>query len=360
MDKSTKRYICRSTPDDNICYDTYTRKIYRNGAHPILGTNQGIYSHPTFDSQAPLKVYFDFTYLCNLECRHCITNSSPGADRQNELSSERIISIMNELAAIGVLEISIGGGEPLCHPDIFLFLEHARAVRENVVLTTNGLLVTSEVAKRLGELKVSEVRVSFDGSQIVHDSICGIGTYRNAINALKLLVHNGVTPVARLTICHDDRHGLDTLFKDLAMTGVGTVKAALVEPLGRAALKENQDLFRYPRDTVIANYLLELAQKYDLRLKLPFDLALTPELADGWELRPGKRKNCGAGFETAYISPNGNVQPCSGQPNFIFGNVSSNSFMSVWTSDSADNWHQFAVTHDSYRCAASLKSLNQS
>jgi MoaA/NifB/PqqE/SkfB family radical SAM enzyme len=353
--KSRQRWVIRKALEDDIYYDTDTRKVYRNGAHPVLDTSKDVYKLPTFDSRAPLKVYFDFTYLCNLECRHCISNSSPQVDRKDELSSERIVSIMNELANIGVLEIAIGGGEPLCHPDILSFLEHSRAIRSNIVLTTNGILITSAVAKRLKEYQISEVRVSFDGSQKVHDNIRGTGNYQKAIRAVKLLIRNGVMPVARLTVCNDDEFGLDMLFKDLHSIGVSTVKAAIVEPRGRAALKANQDLFRYKRDISIAEYLLELAQKYDLKLKLPADLASIPELADGEDLRLGKRKSCGAGLETAYISPYGDVQPCVGVTNRNFGNVRSDSFMSVWTSDSAKTWRQYACSHDSWKVCAQME-----
>jgi MoaA/NifB/PqqE/SkfB family radical SAM enzyme len=110
-------------------------------------------------------VYFDFFYFCNLGCRHCITNSSSKADRKNELKPERVMSVMYELATVGVLELGIGGGDPFCHSDIFLFLEDAVDLHLNVVLTTNGILITPKRAKRLKKISVSEFRVSFDGSE---------------------------------------------------------------------------------------------------------------------------------------------------------------------------------------------------
>ena len=75
MDRSARHWIRRKTSNGDIFYDADNRKVYRDGADIIPVTSQDFYSLPTFDSRAPLKVYFDFTYLCNLECRHCITNS---------------------------------------------------------------------------------------------------------------------------------------------------------------------------------------------------------------------------------------------------------------------------------------------
>jgi len=349
MYRRDKRWLYRQEQDGKIFYDADNRKVYRDVAGKWPITSQDLFSLSTFDYRAPLKVYFDFTYLCNLECRHCITNSSPRVDRQNELSSEQIVSVMNELARIGVLEIGVGGGEPLCYPDIFPILDHAREVGLNVVLTTNGLLVSTKIAQRLKEVQVSEVRVSFDGSQAVHDNIRGAGTYLKALKSIGVLLHNGVKTVPRITLCNDDKPGLDLLFKELAATSVSRVKVCLLEARGRAALKENQELFRYPRNTATAEYLVELAQKHGLELKLPDDMAFVTELADGQDLRRGKHRTCGAGLVTAYISPYGHVQPCSALPKWVFGNVRSDSFMSAWTGQGANKWRQCACSNCAWK-----------
>jgi MoaA/NifB/PqqE/SkfB family radical SAM enzyme len=342
------QWVRRTVSDGDIYYDRDTRTVYRNRPQVISGNEQPLWSLPTFISEAPLKVYFDFTYLCNLECRHCITNSSPRAEKINELRSDRIKTIMDELASIGVLELGIGGGEPLCHSDLFSFLTHARTLQLNIVLTTNGILVTPLVAERIKESGISELRVSFDGSQPVHDLIRGIGNYRKALEAIKLLIRHGVKAVPRLTVCNDETLGLDNLFKDLKLIGATSIKVAIIEPRGRASLSTNKGLFKYERDDKISSVLLDLAQKYDLKLKLPSDLAGCAELADGGDLRLGKIKSCGSGLETAYISPYGNVQPCSGTPEYVFGNVKDNSFISVWKNAAADSWRKRACSSCSW------------
>ncbi|HEY31554.1 MAG TPA: radical SAM protein [Dehalococcoidia bacterium] len=344
-----RRWLKRKVANNGeIVYDTVTRNIYRNGEESEIYADEDIFDLSTFDSRAPLKVYFDFTYLCNLECRHCITNSSPNVDRHNELSSERIASIMNELATIGVLEIGVGGGEPLCHQGIYPLLTHAKAVGLNVILTTNGILVTEKIARKLKDIDVSEVRVSFDGSEKVHNNIRGVGSYYKSLKALIVLLEEDIKAVPRITICDDEREGLEELFIDLAAVGANTIKAGLVFPRGRATVKENEHLFKYKRDNGMAMDLLEMAKKHGLNLKLTGDMALNSSTADGGDLRLGKRKSCGAGFETGYIAPNGNVQPCSGMPSRVFGNMRKDSFITSWAGQKAKKWRDFTSTHDSW------------
>ena len=131
MNNNVRRFLHRKTTEGDIIYDFNTRNVYRNESKPVQVTSQDLYSLPTFDSRAPLKVYFDPSYLCNLECIHCITNSSPRVDTKNELPYERVISLMNELADVGVLELGVGGGEPMCHSKITSFLKHAQQRRLN-------------------------------------------------------------------------------------------------------------------------------------------------------------------------------------------------------------------------------------
>lgn len=336
------RWVHRKTTDGDVYYDRDTRTVYRSLPEAMPGNVPNLWSPPTFQTEAPLKVYFDFSYLCNLECRHCITFSSPRINQKNELDPDRIMAIMKELASIGVLELGIGGGEPLCRPDLFFLLFQSCALGLNAIVTTNGCLVTEEIAQRFRESGIYEVRVSFDGPKAVHDYIRGPGVYDKALKAIRTLTRAGVRTVPRLTLSRSDPSGLDSLFTDLQSAGASSIKAGLLERRGRASLPQNHDLFDYTRDQTTAALLLETSQKYGLELKMVSDLAGCAELADGGELRLGKIKSCGAGMETAYISPEGKVQPCSGTPEIPFGEVKNSSFMDVWTNNLANAWREQA------------------
>jgi radical SAM protein with 4Fe4S-binding SPASM domain len=276
------------------------------------------------------------------------------------MSSQRFLAVIDELADSAVLELGIGGGEPLLHPDLMSFLRRIQERGMNAVVTTNGLLVNAEIAAGLEELKNLEIRVSFDGSMKVHDDIRGDGVYQKAIAGLKILLDNGVAAVARLTLCNDSPTGLAQLFDDLAGIGAKRMKASVIEPVGRASLKQNQYLARYPRDNATATMLVELAKAKGIELKLAADMGMSVGMVDGEELRQGRRQSCGAGIETGYISPTGNVQPCSGVTSRVFGNIKSAPFMSVWNGPAAKDWKNRSLCHDSwFLCRGSLPSTSE-
>ena len=57
----------------------------------------------------PVNVNFEVTSKCNYSCIHCVRDIPV----KNELSLEKIKSVLSELKELGTFEIAFTGGEPL-------------------------------------------------------------------------------------------------------------------------------------------------------------------------------------------------------------------------------------------------------
>jgi MoaA/NifB/PqqE/SkfB family radical SAM enzyme len=154
---------------------------------------------PSAPIALPLKVYFDMTYRCNLTCRHCITASSPYADVSNELSTPRILTLLDEMAAAGIQQIAVGGGEPLVHSDWQMIFKHITDLGMKLIVTTNGVLLHERNIQAFKTVAPAEMRVSFDGGKHFHNSIRGRDNYDKALKGLETLIQNGFNAVARYT-----------------------------------------------------------------------------------------------------------------------------------------------------------------
>ena len=66
---------------------------------------------------APICLTWELTYACNLACVHCL--SSSGRRDPAELSTTEAMALLDELAALQVFYINIGGGEPMIRRDFF-------------------------------------------------------------------------------------------------------------------------------------------------------------------------------------------------------------------------------------------------
>ena len=64
---------------------------------------------------APICLTWELTYACNLQCGHCL--SSSGRRDPDELTTHEAERVLDELQALRVFYINIGGGEPTLRPD---------------------------------------------------------------------------------------------------------------------------------------------------------------------------------------------------------------------------------------------------
>src|SRR5512144_2392730 len=134
---------------------------------------------------APFLVVWDFTHKCNLACKHCYSNS--GAGKEEELSTEQALRVVDQLADAGVTAVAFSGGEPLTRKDFFEVARYASERGLYVSLASNGTLLTKENVAKIKEAKVNYIDVSIDGATAkTHDDFRGVpGTFEKAIAGLK-------------------------------------------------------------------------------------------------------------------------------------------------------------------------------
>jgi MoaA/NifB/PqqE/SkfB family radical SAM enzyme len=242
----------------------------------------------------PLKVYFEMTYRCNLTCRHCATSSSPYSNISTELSTRRILALVDEMAEAGIQEITVGGGEPLIHPDWQIIFKYITDLGIKLIVKTNGVLLHEYNLQALKTVGLSEMHVAFDGGRYFHNSLRGRDNYDKALTGLKALIHNGLNGIARYTYCNGADTELENMFQDIAATGCKSIKIALLKKAGRA--KHEPDLMPSSGDVGLASWFIGLGKKY----------GLTVQLAKSDFLMA--RNDCEARFDKTYVSPQGHCR----------------------------------------------------
>jgi len=100
-----------------------------------------------FHLTAPAIAFIELTNLCNLRCKHCYTWSGP--KRPNEMTTEKIIGLLDQFAESGVLQVFLTGGEIFAHPDAIEIINYARTKPFSTQIFTNGLLITEEALARI-------------------------------------------------------------------------------------------------------------------------------------------------------------------------------------------------------------------
>jgi len=133
--------------------------------------------------EVPLGIELEITTACNLRCRHCFQ----GYHDNVYMPTEKVISIIGQLADHQVCEISLIGGEPFRHEGLMEILEYCQSRDMAINLVTNATLIDEEKVKRLAEINRLVVIVSLDGTKDIHNYIRGNGVFGKVDAVLKQL-----------------------------------------------------------------------------------------------------------------------------------------------------------------------------
>ncbi len=183
---------------------------------------------------APICLTWELTYSCNLACTHCL--SSSGRRDPAELSTSEAAAFVDELAAMQVFYVNIGGGEPTLRPDFVEIVEHAMAGGVGVKFSTNGTTITRQRARRYAEMEYLDIQVSLDGaSPATNDPVRGAGSYLAATRAMARLAEAGFGPFKVSVVV--TRHNAGELEELLALAGRfgAELRLARLRPSGRGA-----------------------------------------------------------------------------------------------------------------------------
>lgn len=157
-------------------------------------------------------VVWNSTRTCNLKCRHCYM-SSDAKKYQNELTTAEAKQFIDDLADFNVPVLLFSGGEPLIRPDFFELADYAAKKGVRPTLSTNGTLITPEVALKIKDIGVGYVGISLDGLREVNDKFRGkAGAFEAAMNGIKNCVAVDQRVGLRFTINHHNIQELENIF----------------------------------------------------------------------------------------------------------------------------------------------------
>ncbi len=314
----------------------------------------------------PYVVSWNLTYRCNLACEHCYLDAGGAplvgtenfADR-SELGTDECFRVIDEIAAFAPECLTIlTGGEPLLRRDILEIVRRASERGLWVVVGTNGVSITENVAKRLANAGARGLSLSLDAlDPDRHDRFRKVrGAWRNTVDGAEILNRTGLPFIVQTTAGSHNVGELDAI-ADFAHDRLAAKVWNLyfLVPTGRGQFVSDITPEQY--DEVLAS-LYRIQTKYDRRMlvnakcaphyiktvleHVSAQTAPMPTDAEAEVSWPGLSKirtysggagGCPAGTHYMGIRPNGDVTPCPYLPVFA-GTLRSSSLADLWTSSS--------------------------
>lgn len=269
----------------------------------------------------PVFATMELTYTCNFACRFCYNP----VDRRNQartksaakpeappLTFAEILSTMDQLRDMGVLYLTLTGGEPLTHPKFWEIAEAAKDRTFALRIFSNAGLITEAVADRLAKLAPFCLEISVHGSKDETAEALNQtkGSHQALLRALGYLSERGIRVYLKCVVTK-------------------LVQDELYE------IKAIGDRFGYPVffDPVLT--ISDDGEEYPLDLQASPDALRKLYASDGLNIgnSPFQREpgdlNCTVAYGTIHITPTGDIQPCT-QWKQAVGNVREKPIHEIW------------------------------
>ena len=107
------------------------------------------------------SVEFAVTWICNLKCEFCYAEDLMYAQkRPPDIPVEVVRDVMKQARKLGMIHVNITGGEPMIRKDIYELID---VIPKDIVVSivTNSTLLSEEKIRRLKEVGVSTIQMSY-------------------------------------------------------------------------------------------------------------------------------------------------------------------------------------------------------
>jgi pyrroloquinoline quinone biosynthesis protein E len=285
---------------------------------------------PTAPFQPPMALIMELTHRCPLQCPYCSNPLALDAVR-DEIPTEIWLRVIDEAAALGVLQAHFTGGEPMSRRDLPGLVHRAAKAGMYTNIITSGVTLDDRAMAALKSAGVDHIQLSFqDIDPRENDRVGGYeGAFAKKRAAADRIRGAGLPLTLNFVI---QRHNVSRVAAMIAFAeelGAERVEIAHVQYYGwglrnRAALLPTRAQLEDSTDVVEA-------ARERLRGKMVIDYVVP----DYHAARP---KSCMGGWaqRTINISPAGKALPCHAAetlPGFTFPNVRHTSLADVWNSE---------------------------
>lgn len=293
----------------------------------------------------PLRsLYLYLSNSCNLSCRHCwitprLVNAQ--ADPVEVIDVRALRAAIAEAKPLGLNSVKLTGGEPLLHPGFREICDLATREELDLVMETNGTLLTADLARYLkNETSMGYISVSIDSADAVrHDAFRGAhGAFTAVLRGLDHLVAAGYENVQVIMSVHrHNRDEIEDVARLAAAHGAASVKLNPVTNCGRgAAMDQRGETLDFGQRRALDQYIFKelpallRAEGTTLDLLLHTPLALMPisEILR----RQGDTGECGV-LGILGILGSGEIALCGigrNIPELVYGRLGEDSIRAIW------------------------------
>jgi radical SAM protein with 4Fe4S-binding SPASM domain len=324
--------ISGETPEELDKKDT--RFSYKNATPETIEKNMDTETGGSgTKSQDYLEEYFknhpylvsmqmEITSRCNERCVHCYI---PHHNKLHNMDESLFYDVLEQCQEMGVLDLTLSGGEPMCHPHFADFIRKLKDYDFTVAILSNLTMLNDEILAVMKEQHSFDVQTSlYSMNPAIHDSITQLpGSFFKTHDAILRLIDNDIPlhincpTMKQNRDCYGDvlewahGHKIKTSTDYIMMARYDHTAGNLDN---RLSIKEVGKVISgiIDRDK---NYQREVSR---------------PDFKAAYQRDRSNDRICGVCIAKICMVENGNVHPCPGWYNYVCGNVRETSLKDIW------------------------------
>nr|MDO8108745.1 radical SAM protein [Candidatus Sigynarchaeota archaeon] len=288
----------------------------------------------------PEVLHLAITGSCPLHCPACYVDA--GNPHAEEIKTPDVLRLVDIMEANKIFQLGLGGGEALVHPDLIEIVGHATKKGITVAITTSGVNLDLDMARKLKDAGIKQIQVSHDGfSPAVFEQTRSPGSFKIAKKAIANLKQAGVEFGFNVLLTPAVLRELPQLVRYAEEVGAVELILLRPKPSGR---DDQKDWFSTNKLTAahqagLINFLSHL--NTTLRIRTDTSFCMLYHFMDPGELYLSGVFGCTAARRFCSINADGSMFPCSHF--FKYPEYNGGSCMQL-----IENW-QTAPAFDSFR-----------
>ncbi len=291
-------------------------------------------------------VIWNLIRRCNLTCKHCYSISA-NKDFPDELGTDEVFAVMEDLKAFRVPVLILSGGEPMLRPDILAIARRAKEMGFYVGLSSNGTLIDVNNIEAIAAIGFDYVGISLDGLAATHDRFRRKeGAFAASLAGIRHCQKHGIKVGVRFTMTEDNAHDLPALLDLVAAEGISKFYFSHLNYAGRGNKHRADDAShastRAAMDLLFENCLVSLQRGENKEFVsgnndadgvylLHWINRRYPDRVEHMRAKLAQWGGNASGVNVANIDNLGNVHPDTMWWHETLGNVLERPFSAIWT-----------------------------
>jgi len=269
-----------------------------------------------------MSFQIELTNRCNERCIHCYI---PHENRSRDIDQSLFYDVLEQAVRMGVIDITLSGGEPFYHP---LFCDFLRKTRDHdiiVIVLSNLTLLDNEIIAELKNTHIRFIQTSLYAlDSHIHDSITKMpGSFEKTMNAINKLIENDIPVSISCPIMKNNKDAFGKLRAWASAQNINIDTDYIMMARSDHSTKNLTNRLSLEEVKTHIRSNIENDGKFQNEmLKENFDLLDKKDMSD--------EIVCGAGFRSACMAVNGDINPCPGWQSYIVGNAEKQPLDKIW------------------------------